>query len=81
MNVHQLVLPTTTIAVPNMFISRTQAMNPSIGHMVIHVNYQTTQSQPITLIVLSKTNMLLISTYLMWYNVIPPFVPLNHSLY
>jgi hypothetical protein len=42
MNTHQLVLPTTTIAIPNVFVLRTQAMNPSIGHMAIPVNYQTT---------------------------------------
>jgi hypothetical protein len=38
-NSHQLVFPTTIIIVPNVSILRTQAMNPSIGHMVIHVNY------------------------------------------
>ncbi len=64
-----------------MFVFRTQAMNPSIGHMVVFVNYQTTWSQPVTPIVLGKINMLLTSTYLMWYNAIPLFVPLNPSLY
>jgi hypothetical protein len=39
MNAHQLVLPTTTTIVPNAFVLRTQAMNISIGHMVVHVNY------------------------------------------
>jgi hypothetical protein len=73
MNVHQLVLPTTTIVLPNVYVLRTQAMNFSIGHTIILVNYPTTWSQPITLIVSNKTNMLPISTYLMWYNVIPPF--------
>jgi len=81
MNVHQHVLSTTTIVVPNVFILRTQAMNPSIVHTTILVNYQTTWSQPITPIVSSKTNMLPTSTYPMWYNVIPPFVPLDPSLY
>jgi hypothetical protein len=44
MNVHQLVLPTTTIAVPNVFILRTQAMNLNIGHTIVPINYQTTWS-------------------------------------
>jgi hypothetical protein len=81
MNVHQHVLSTTTIVMLNVSILRTQAMNPSIVHTTILVNYQTTWSQPITPIVLSKTNMLPTSTYPMWYNVIPPFVPLDPSLY
>jgi hypothetical protein len=42
MNVHQLVLPTTTIVLPNVYVLRTQAMNFSIGHTIILVNYQTT---------------------------------------
>ncbi len=41
----------------------------------------TTWSQPVTPIVPGKISMLLISTYPMWYNVIPPFVPLDPSLY
>jgi len=81
MNIHQPVLPTTTIVIPNVFILGTQAINPNIGHMAVLVNYQTTWSQPITPIVLGKTNMLLTSTYPMWYNVIPLFVPLDPSLY
>jgi hypothetical protein len=39
MNVHQLVLPTTTIVIPNVSILGTQAMNPSIVHTTILVNY------------------------------------------
>jgi len=39
MNVHQHVLPTTTIVVPNVFVLRTQAMNFNIGHIAILVNY------------------------------------------
>jgi hypothetical protein len=35
----------------------------------------------VTPILPSKTDMLPISTYPMWYNVIPPFVPLDFSLY
>jgi hypothetical protein len=42
MNTHQLVFPTTTIAVPNVFVLGTQAMNPNISHMAIPINYQTT---------------------------------------
>jgi hypothetical protein len=42
MNIHQLVLPTTTIAIPNGSILGTQAMNPNIVHIAIHVNYYTT---------------------------------------
>ncbi len=33
MNVHQLVLPISTIVVPNVSILRNQAMNPSIDHI------------------------------------------------
>jgi len=39
MNIHQLVLPTTIIVVPNVTILGTQAMNPSIGHTIVLVNY------------------------------------------
>jgi len=42
MNIHQPVLPTTTIVIPNVIILWTQAMNPNIGHIIIHVNYQIT---------------------------------------
>jgi hypothetical protein len=34
MNVHQPVIPTTTIAVPNVFILETQAMNPTLQEKV-----------------------------------------------
>jgi hypothetical protein len=81
MNIHKLVFPTTTTVVPHVSAFKIQAMNPSTSHMAVFVNYQTTWSQPITPIVLSKTNMLPTLTYLMWYNAIPPFVPLNPSLY
>jgi hypothetical protein len=37
--------------------------------------------QPIMPIVPGKTNMLPTSTYPMWYNVIPPFMPLHHNLH
>jgi hypothetical protein len=56
MNIHQLVFPTITIAILNMFVLGTQAMNPSIGHMAIPVNYQTTWLQLVTPIILDKTN-------------------------
>jgi hypothetical protein len=39
MNIHQHVLPTTTIIVPNVSILRIQAMNPSIGHTTVLTNY------------------------------------------
>jgi len=39
MNTHQHVLPTTTITLPNVFVLGTQAMNPSISHMVVPINY------------------------------------------
>jgi len=81
MNTHQPILPTTTIAVSNVSILGTQAMNPSIGRMVVLVNYKTTWSQLATLIVPGNTSMLPTSTYQMWYNVIPPFVPLDFCLY
>jgi hypothetical protein len=81
MNTHKLVFLTTTIIVPNVFVLRIQAMNPNIVHTTIPINYQTTWSQLVTTIVPCKTNMLPTSTYPMWYNVIPPFVPLDLSLY
>jgi hypothetical protein len=73
MNIHQHVLPTTTITIPNVYVLRTQTTNLNIGHTTILVNYQTTWSKLVTPIALGKTNMLPISTYPMWYNVIPPF--------
>jgi hypothetical protein len=39
MNVHQHVLRTTTIVEPNVSILRIPAMNLSIVHITIHVNY------------------------------------------
>ncbi len=36
---HKLVLPTITIAIPNVSILGTQAMNPSIGHTTIPIIY------------------------------------------
>jgi hypothetical protein len=39
MNVHQHVLPTTTITVPNVYVLGIQAMNPSIVHTTILANY------------------------------------------
>jgi hypothetical protein len=81
MNTPQPIFSTTTIVVPNVSILRTQTMNLNIGHTTVPTNYQTIWSQPITPIVPNKTSMLPISTYPMWYNVIPPFVPLDPSLY
>ncbi len=81
MNLHQPILPNPTIVVLNVFILGTQAMNPNIGYTTLFVNYQTTWSQPITPIIPSKINALPSSTYPMWCNVIPRFVPLNLSLY
>ncbi len=37
-NTHQLILPTTTIAIPNVFLLLTQVMNP-ITHTTIFINY------------------------------------------
>jgi hypothetical protein len=56
-------------------------MNFNIGYTTVPIDYQTTWSQHVTLIVPSKTNMIPPSTYPIWYNVIPLFVPLNLSLY
>jgi hypothetical protein len=42
MNVHQPVLPTITIAVPNVYVLGTQATNLIIVHTTIPINYQTT---------------------------------------
>jgi hypothetical protein len=41
MNIHQFILPTTTIVVPNVSILRTQAMNPSVGHTIVVIKYNT----------------------------------------
>ncbi len=57
MNIHQPIFPNITTIVPNVSILRTEAMNPSIGYITIHVNYQTTWSQPITPIIPSKISM------------------------
>ncbi len=39
MNVHQPILPTIIIVIPNVFILGTQAMNPSIVHIMVPINY------------------------------------------
>ncbi len=39
MNAHQLVIPTNIITIPNVFVLGTQAMNPSISHTAILINY------------------------------------------
>jgi len=39
MNVHQPILPTIIIAIPNVFILGTQAMNLSIVHIRVPINY------------------------------------------
>ncbi len=38
-NVHQPILPTITIVIPNMFILGTQAMNLNIVHIMVPINY------------------------------------------
>ncbi len=58
-----------------------QVTNPSIGHTTIHVSYQSTWQPNVTPFVPSKTNVLFTSTYPMWYNVIPLYVPLDPNLY
>jgi hypothetical protein len=39
MNVHQPILPTIIITIPNVFILGTQAMNLSIVHTMVFINY------------------------------------------
>jgi hypothetical protein len=78
MNVHQFVILTI---LPNVYVLGTQAMNLSIGHTVIPINYHPTWQQLVTPIILSKTKISPTSTYPLWYNGIAPFVPLNPSLY
>ncbi len=39
MNAYKLVLPATIITVPNVSILGTQAMNPSIAHTIVLINY------------------------------------------
>jgi hypothetical protein len=65
MNTHQPIFPTTIIAISNVSILGTQAMNLSIAHTVVHVIYQTTWSQLVTPIILGKIGMLPTSTYRM----------------
>lgn len=72
MNIHQLVVPITTIILPNVIVQGIQVMNSSFGHMAILVNYQPTNQPPITPFVLSKINLLHTFTYPMWCTVIPP---------
>jgi hypothetical protein len=60
---------------------RTQAMNLSIGHTRMFVDYQTTWSQPVTLIIPCKTNILPTLIDPMRYKVIPSFVPIDPCLY
>jgi hypothetical protein len=54
MNIYQYVFPTTTIVVPNVFILGIKAMNPSISHTTIPINYKTTWSQLVIPIVSSN---------------------------
>jgi len=44
MSIHQPVFSNTIIVIPNVSVLGTQAMNLSIGHMVIPINYYTTWS-------------------------------------
>ncbi len=39
MNVHQPILPTIIIVVPDVYVLKTQAMNPSIVHTIVPINY------------------------------------------
>jgi len=39
MNTHQCVFPTNIIAILNVYVLGTQAMNFNIGHMAIPINY------------------------------------------
>jgi hypothetical protein len=39
MNIHQLVFPTTTIVIPDVYVLGIQAMNLGMGHMAIIINY------------------------------------------
>ncbi len=52
MNIHQPVFLTTTTIILNVFILKTQAMNPSIGHTIVFVNYEPTWSQLVAPIVM-----------------------------
>ncbi len=48
MNVHQPIIPTTTIGLPNVPMQGIQVMYPSFGHVKILVSYQPTWKPPIT---------------------------------
>jgi hypothetical protein len=39
MNVHQPIIPTLIIILPNVYVLRIQPMNPSIGHTPVLVSY------------------------------------------
>jgi len=78
MNVHQLIIPITTIISPNALMQRIQIMNPSFGHETILVSYQLASKSLVTPFVPSRTNVLPTFTYPMWYNVIPLYILLDN---
>ncbi len=81
MNVHQPVIPTPIVVLPNVYVLGIQPMNPSIGHTPIPINYQSNWQSPITPFVRGKINTIPTSTYPIWYNVILPYIPLDPNLY
>jgi len=48
MNVHQPIIPTTTIGLPNVPMQGTQVMYPSFGHVIIPISHQSAWKPPIT---------------------------------
>jgi len=56
-------------------------MNPTFGHTIIPIRYQLILQSHVTPFVPHSTDVFLHLTYPMWYNVIPPYIPLNPNLY
>ncbi len=81
MNVHQPIIPTLIIILPNVYVLGIQPMNLSIGHTPVAISYLSNWQSHVTPFVLGKINTILTSTCPMWYNVIFPYIPLDHNLY
>ncbi len=69
MNVHQFIIPITTIILPNALVQGIQIMNPNFGHITILVSYQLASKSLVTSFVPNQTTVLPTFTYPMWYNV------------
>ncbi len=64
-----------------MYVLGNQLVNPSIRHMEVPISHQFNWKPLVTPFVQGRTNTLHVSTYPMWYNVIPPYIHLYLNLY